>query len=133
MPRPSPRCPAAVSAWSPTMARPDQPTALNRSPGAGSGGRGTAAAIGSRPATATGRRRRRAAADRLASGLIVPARAQVQVDPAALPLDLIDLAFAVVLTAGLEGQQLGVARERLEGSQQVSHGHAPSVARQHAA
>jgi hypothetical protein len=34
--------------------------------------------------------------------------AQVQVHPAALPLDLIDLAFAVVLAAGLEGEQLGV-------------------------
>jgi hypothetical protein len=52
----------------------------------------------------------------------------VQVDPAALPLDLIDLALAVVLAAGLEGEQLGVPRERLEGCQQVSNRHARSVA-----
>jgi hypothetical protein len=52
----------------------------------------------------------------------------VQVHPAALPLDLIDLALAVVLAAGLKGQQFGVPRERLEGCQQVSYGPAPSVA-----
>jgi hypothetical protein len=52
----------------------------------------------------------------------------VQVDPAALPLDLIDLALAVVLAVGLRGQQLGVPRERLKGCQQVSYGPAPSVA-----
>jgi hypothetical protein len=33
---------------------------------------------------------------------------------------IIDLALAVVLAAVLEGEQLGVARERLEGCQQVS-------------
>jgi hypothetical protein len=32
----------------------------------------------------------------------------MQVHPAALPLDLIDLALAVVLTTGLERQQLSV-------------------------
>jgi hypothetical protein len=32
----------------------------------------------------------------------------VQIDPAALELELVDLAFAVVLTAGLEGQDLQV-------------------------
>ena len=37
----------------------------------------------------------------------------MQVDPVALPLDLIDFALAVVLAAGLEGEQLGVPRERL--------------------
>ena len=47
--------------------------------------------------------------------------AQVQVDPAASPLDLIDLTIAVVLTAGVEGEQLGVPRERLEGDQHVSY------------
>jgi len=52
----------------------------------------------------------------------------MQVDPVALPLDLIDFALAVVLAAGLEGEQLGVPRERLEGCQHVSYGHAPSVA-----
>ena len=52
----------------------------------------------------------------------------MQVYPVALPLDLIDFALAVVLAAGLEGEQLGVPRERLEGCQHVSHGHALSVA-----
>jgi hypothetical protein len=41
----------------------------------------------------------------------------MQVYPVALPLDLIDVAFAVVLATGLEGEQLGVPRERLEGCQ----------------
>jgi hypothetical protein len=41
---------------------------------------------------------------RLASRRVIPAGAKMQVDPASLPLDLIDLAFAVVLTAGLEGR-----------------------------
>ena len=42
---------------------------------------------------------------------------------------IIDLALAVILAAGLEGKQLGVPRERLDGCQHVSHSHAPSVAR----
>jgi hypothetical protein len=41
---------------------------------------------------------------RLASRQVVPAGAQVQVHPAALQLDLIDLALAVVLAPGLECQ-----------------------------
>jgi len=53
---------------------------------------------------------------------------QVQVHAAALPLDLIDLAFAVVLTAGLEGEQLGVPRKHLERDKHLSYGHALSVA-----
>jgi hypothetical protein len=36
-----------------------------------------------------------------------------------LPLDLIDLALAVILVPGLEGEQLGVPRERLEGREYV--------------
>ena len=64
----------------------------------------------------------------LASRRIVPADAQVQIDPTALPLDLIYLALAVVFTASLEGEQLGVPRERLKGSQHVPYCHAPSVA-----
>ena len=52
----------------------------------------------------------------------------MQVDPVALPLDLVDFPLTVVLAAGLEGKQLGVTRERLEGCQHVSHSHAPSVA-----
>ena len=38
----------------------------------------------------------------------------MQVDPVALPLDLIDFALAVVLAAGLERQDLEVAGEVLE-------------------
>jgi hypothetical protein len=56
----------------------------------------------------------------LASRRVVPVGAQVQVHPAALPLDLVDLALAVVLTTGLERQQLSVPRERLERGQHVS-------------
>jgi hypothetical protein len=41
---------------------------------------------------------------------------------------IIDVALAVILAAGLEGEQLGVPRERLEGCQHVSYCHAPSVA-----
>jgi hypothetical protein len=58
-------------------------------------------------------------------GGVVPAGVRVHVDPAALPLDL---AFAVVLAAGLEGQQLRVARKRLECCQLVPYSHALSVA-----
>jgi hypothetical protein len=54
-PKPSPRCPAAASVWSPTTARPARPTALSRRPGAGPGGRPTATATGSRPARAPAR------------------------------------------------------------------------------
>ena len=61
-------------------------------------------------------------------GGLVPAGAEVQEHPATLPLDLIDLLLAVVLAAGLEGEQFRIPRERLEGCQQISYGHAPSVA-----
>ena len=37
----------------------------------------------------------------------------MEVHPAALPLDLVDLAFAVLLAPSLEGQQLRVARKSL--------------------
>jgi hypothetical protein len=69
-----------------------------------------------------------ATATHLASRRIIAAGAEVQVHPAALPLDLIDLALAVVLAAGLEGKQLRVARKYLEGSQQLMYRHALSVA-----
>ena len=46
---------------------------------------------------------------------------QVPVDPAALPLKLVDFAFAVVLAPSLEGQNLQVAREMLELGQQFSY------------
>jgi hypothetical protein len=51
--------------------------------------------------------------DRLSPGLIA-AGAQVQVDPAALELELVDFALAVVFAAGLEGQDLQIAREDLQ-------------------
>jgi hypothetical protein len=53
---------------------------------------------------------------------VVAAGAEMQIHAAALPLDLIDLALAVVFAAGFEGQYLGVPRERLEGCQDVSYG-----------
>jgi hypothetical protein len=61
-------------------------------------------------------------------GQFSPTKPKVQIHPAALPLDLINLALAVVLATSLEGEQLGVPRKRLEGRQHVSYGHAPSVA-----
>jgi hypothetical protein len=51
---------------------------------------------------------------------LVAAGAQVQVDPAALERELVDLALAVVLAAGLERQDLQDARPALELGQQVS-------------
>jgi hypothetical protein len=39
---------------------------------------------------------------------VVAPNAEVEVDPAALPLDLVDLAFAVLLAASLEHEQLRV-------------------------
>jgi hypothetical protein len=48
---------------------------------------------------------------------------EVQVDPAALEFELVDLAFAVVLAAGLEGEDLQVAGEVLELGQQFSYRH----------
>jgi MFS family permease len=67
---------------------------------------------------------------RLASQRVVPADAKVQVNPAPLPLDLIDLALAVIFAASLEGEQLRVPREGLERYQHVSHCHALRVASQ---
>jgi hypothetical protein len=51
---------------------------------------------------------------RLPPRWLVAPDAEVQVDPAALELELVDLAFAVVLAAGLEGEDLEVAGEVLE-------------------
>jgi hypothetical protein len=39
-----------------------------------------------------------------------------------LPLDLVELALAVILAAGLEGEHLQVAGEALELGQQFSYG-----------
>jgi hypothetical protein len=48
---------------------------------------------------------------------------QMQVEAAALGLELVDPAFAVVVAAGLEGEDLQVAGEVLELGQQFSDGH----------
>jgi hypothetical protein len=65
---------------------------------------------------------------RLAPWRVIPAGAEVQVDSAALPLDLVDLALAVVLAAGLEGEHFHVLGEPLQSDQQVSYCHALRVA-----
>jgi hypothetical protein len=70
-----------------------------------------------------GSRRRRAAAwsgsssamaSRLPPRWFVSSGPQVQVYPAALELELVDLALAVVLAAGLEREQFGTSRELLQ-------------------
>jgi hypothetical protein len=48
----------------------------------------------------------------------------VQVDPAALELELVDLALAVILAAGLEREQFGISRELLQFGQQLPYRHA---------
>jgi hypothetical protein len=60
----------------------------------------------------------------------VPAGQAEGEQPAALPLDLVDVALAVVFAAALEGKQFRVPRERLECCQHVSYRHALSVASQ---
>jgi hypothetical protein len=60
--------------------------------------------------------------------LRAPASAKMQIHPAALPLHLIDLALAEILTARLDGQQLGVSGEHLERGQHHSYRHPLSVA-----
>jgi len=54
----------------------------------------------------------------------------VQVDPAALELELVDLALAVIFAAGLEGEDLKVAGQVLELGQQFLYGHPLTVALQ---
>jgi hypothetical protein len=65
---------------------------------------------------------------RLPSRGLVASGAQVQVDPAALELEFVDLALAVVFIASLEGEHLKVAGEALELDRQVSYRHLRSVA-----
>ena len=60
---------------------------------------------------------------RLPPRWVVPAGAEVQIDPAALEFELVDVALAVFLAAGLEGQDLEVAGQVLQLCQQLSHGH----------
>jgi hypothetical protein len=50
---------------------------------------------------------------------IVASNAEVEVDPAALPFDLVDLALAVSLAAGLERQQLRILGQLLQPGQAV--------------
>jgi hypothetical protein len=68
------------------------------------------------------------ASARLAPRWLVAPGPQVQIHPAALPLDLVDLAFAVVLAGGLEGEHVQVARQVLELAKQLSYRHLLSVA-----
>jgi hypothetical protein len=49
----------------------------------------------------------------------------VQISPAALELDLVDLALAVLLTGSRERQHLSVPREPLQGGQHLANGHYP--------
>jgi hypothetical protein len=106
-PRPSPRYPVAASAWLPTTARPALATAPSRWSGAGRGGRRTAAATGSRPAKATGRPRPRAVRPTSLAGRSWR-RVPRQIHPVTLPLDSPTSRSQSFLTAGLEGEQLGV-------------------------
>jgi hypothetical protein len=59
---------------------------------------------------------------------LVSPDAEVQIDAVALPLDLVDLALAVLLAASLEGQHLLILREVLQLSQHLSNDHSPRVA-----
>jgi hypothetical protein len=65
--------------------------------------------------------------DRLLPRRVVASGPEMQVHAAALPLDLVELALAVVLTAGLEGEHVCVPREALELGEQLSNRHALSV------
>ena len=60
---------------------------------------------------------------RLPPWRLVAAGAQVQVDPAALELELVDLALGVILAASLEGEDFQVAGQVLELGQQFSDSH----------
>ena len=84
--------------------------ARSRWPGAGRSGRRMAATTASRPVRATVPHPLRAATWPLSVATGRPSGTEVQVHPAALPLDFIKLAFAVVLTAGLEREQLHVSQ-----------------------
>ena len=113
MPKPSRRCPAAASAWSATKAKPARGTVASRWCGAGRGERRLAAATELRHARATDRCRLAAGRLGISVAAVGSASAEMQVQSAALPLHLVDLAFAVVLAAGLEREQRGVLREPL--------------------
>jgi hypothetical protein len=60
---------------------------------------------------------------RLPPRWVVPADAKVQIHPAALKLELVDLALAVLLAAGLERQHLEVAGKMLQAGKELSNGH----------
>jgi hypothetical protein len=59
---------------------------------------------------------------------LVASGSEVEVDAAALGLEFVDLALAVVFAGGLEGQDLEVAGQALQLGQQFSYRHLPSVA-----
>jgi hypothetical protein len=61
---------------------------------------------------------------RLPPRWLVSSGPEVQVDPAALELELVDLALAVILAAGLEREQFGISRELLQFGQQLPYRHA---------
>jgi hypothetical protein len=63
----------------------------------------------------------------LSLGRLVASGAEVQVDPAALELKLVELALAVVLAGGFEREDLEVAGEALQFGQQLSHCHSLRV------
>src|SRR4029453_14901110 len=65
-------------------------------------------------------------AGRLAPRWLVAAGAEMEINPAALELELLDLALAVLLPPGLERQDLQVAGEVLEFGEEFSDGH-PSL------
>jgi hypothetical protein len=67
------------------------------------------------------------ATDRLPLRRLVASGAEMQIDPATLQLELVDLLLAVVLAGGLESEDLEVAGEALQLGQQLSHCHSPSV------
>jgi hypothetical protein len=67
-------------------------------------------------------------ARRLRSRWLVASGSEVQVEPAALELKLVDLPLAVLLAPGLECQHLEVAGEALQLGQQFPYRHLPSVA-----
>jgi hypothetical protein len=63
-------------------------------------------------------------AEPLALLWLVASSPEVQIDPAALELELVHLALAVVLAARLEREQFGISRQLLQFSQQFSYRHA---------
>jgi hypothetical protein len=53
---------------------------------------------------------------------------EMQTDPVALEIDLVQLDLAVLFAPGLHGQHLGVSWKPLQRGKQVPYGHPPRVA-----